>query len=84
MRRVDDLGVELDAVEAALGRLERGDGRRRRARDDARAVGRRDHRVSMGHPDRLLWRSVCKQPRLSHLHRGAPELGDAGAVDATA
>ena len=76
--------MELDGVEAALGILEGGDRRRRRARHDARALGSRDDRVAVRHPDRLLGRRVGEQPRLGHLHRRPPELGDAGAVDAAA
>ena len=76
--------MELDGVEAALGILEGRDRRRRRARDDARALGGRDDRVAVGHPDRLLRRRVGQEPRLGHLHRRPPELGDAGAVDAAA
>ena len=84
VRRVDDLGMELDAVQPALGRLECRDRRRRRARDDARALGSGDDGVAMRHPDRLLRRRVGEQPRLRRLHRRPPELGDAGAVDAAA
>ena len=84
VRGVDDLGMELDAVEAALRSLEGGDRRRRRARDDGRALGSRDDRVAMRHPDGLLGRRVGQQPRLGRLHRGAPELGDARAVDTAA
>ena len=54
------------------------------ARDDARALGRLDDRVAVGHPDGLLRRRVVEEPRLLDAHLGAPELGDAGAVDAAA
>jgi hypothetical protein len=47
VRRMHDLGVELDAVQPPLGLLECGDRRRGRARDHPRAGGRRGHRVSM-------------------------------------
>jgi hypothetical protein len=50
----------------------------------ARAFRCRDDRVPVRHPDGLLGRGVREQPRLGHLHRGPPELGDAGAVDAAA
>ena len=84
VRRVHDLGMELDGVEATLGRLEGRDRCRRRARDDVGALGSGHDRVAVGHPDRLLGRGVGEQLRLGHLHGGAPELGDAGAVDAAA
>ena len=53
-------------------------------RDDASALGRRDDRVAMGHPDGLLRRRVVEEPRLFDAHLRPPELGDAGAVDAAA
>ena len=55
VRRVHDLGVELDAVEAALRRLERGDRCRFGSRGDASApLGRRGDGVAVAHPAGLL------------------------------
>ena len=62
VRRVHDFGMELHAVEGARGRLERGDRRRRRARDHNRVRGWRDDGIAMGHPNRLLARRVVEQP----------------------
>ena len=59
--RVDDLGMELDAVPAVLGVLERRDrGRLRRGRD-ARARRRRRDGVAVAHPHHLLAREVVEQ-----------------------
>ena len=60
--RVDDLGVELDAVEAALDVLERGDRRLRRARQRGEARRRLVDRVAVRHPARLLRRRAGQQP----------------------
>ena len=76
-RRVHDLRVELDAVELPLRRLERGDRRRRRAGDDPRALGRRDHGVAVRHPDRLLVRDVVEERALLGAQLRLAELGDA-------
>ena len=85
VRRVHDLGVELDAVELAPRLLEGGDRRRRRAGDDARALGRRRDRVAVAHPDRLLGGQVAEErARGVGLDLGLAELGDAGALDAAA
>ena len=47
VRRVHDLRVELDAVDAALGRLDRGDRRRRRGRERLETGRRREHGVAV-------------------------------------
>ena len=66
VRRVHDLGVELDAVEPRARVLERGDRRRGgRAGDDARALGRRDDRVAVAHPDGLLGGQAARRARRS-------------------
>ena len=63
--RVDDLGVELDAVEAALDVLERRDRRLRRARQRREAGRRLVDRVAVRHPARLLRRRAGQQPALA-------------------
>ena len=84
VRRVHDLGVELHAVDARLGLLERGDRRRRRTGDDARTARRRDDRVAMRHPHRLLAGQVVEELRLLDAQLRLAELRDARAVDAAA
>ena len=61
VRRVHDLGVELDAVQAPRAILEGGDRRRRRAGGDLGARRRRGHRVAVAHPDGLLGRQVVEE-----------------------
>ena len=78
VRRVHDLGVELDAVEVALRRLEGGHRRRRGRRDDLRAVGRLRDRVAVAHPHGLLVGSPLEQSPALRLERRLAELGDAG------
>ena len=83
--RVDDLGVELDAVEAALDVLQRGDRRLRRARQRAEAGRRLEDRVAVRHPAALLRRRAGEQPPgLGHRQLRAPELPHLGALDAAA
>jgi hypothetical protein len=53
-RGVDDLRVELDAVEAAIGVDEAGVGRRVRLGGGPEPVGQPSDRIAMAHPDRLL------------------------------
>ena len=65
VRRVHDLGVELDGVEASRLVLEGGDRRRRRRRGDARAGRRRRDRVAVAHPHDLLGRQVVEERRLA-------------------
>ena len=79
-----DLRVELDAVELALGVLEGGDRRRARARDDARARGRRRDRVAVRHPRGLLFGQAGEERAFVHAHLGLAELGDSCSVDAAA
>ena len=55
--RVDDLGVELDAVDAALDRLEGRDRRRGRRGQRGEAGRRREDGVAVRHPARLLARA---------------------------
>src|SRR5438105_771742 len=69
VRRVHDLRVELDAVQSALARLEGGDRRRRRPCHDACALRRRDDRVSVRHPDRLLRRHAFEKAAPLRGHR---------------
>ena len=80
--RVDDLGVELDPVEAALDVLQRGDGRLGRARQRGEARRRLVDRVAVRHPARLLGRRAGQQPaRLGDGQPRAAELADLGALD---
>jgi hypothetical protein len=85
VRRVNHLGVELDAVEAAVDVLESGN-RRFRRRGQSRETGRRlVDRVAMRHPARLIVRKPGQQPAvLRHLEARAPELADRRALDAPA
>ena len=84
---------------AACARPRGGTGRRRgRARGSSNAaigvdgepattrapVGRRDDRVAVAHPDRLLARRGRRRARRLGAQLGLAELGDAGAVDAAA
>ena len=63
VRGVDDLGVELDPVEPALGALEGGD-RRAGARREGREAGRRlEDRVAVAHPALLLGRAARRAAR---------------------
>src|SRR5256885_7044612 len=64
VRRVDDLGMELDAVEAALGSLEGGDRRGGRARHAAGAPRGPDDRGPGPPPDPPPPRRVGAPPRL--------------------
>ena len=83
--RVHDLGVELDAVEAALDVLDRGDRRLGRRRQRGEALGRRVHRVAMRHPARLGVRRPGQQAAvLGHGELRAAELADLGALDLAA
>ena len=80
--RVDDLGVELDPVEAALGALERGD-RRAGAGGERGEAGRRlEHAVAVAHPALLLGRQPGEQPAaaVDRAQRGAAELARLGAL----
>jgi hypothetical protein len=82
---VHDLRVELDAVEAALDVLDRGDRRLRRRRQCGEALGRRVHRVAVAHPARLRLRRAGEQAaRLGHGQLRAAELPHLGALDLAA
>ncbi len=75
VRGVDDLRVELDSVEAAVGVLERGDRRLGRRRKRRRARRRLVHRVAVGHPAGLLGGKLGEQPPgLVHRQPRAAEL----------
>ncbi len=83
--RVDDLGVELDAVDPPLDVLERRDGRLGRRRQRRVARRRLVHRVAVRHPARLLRRRAGQQPAgLADGQPRAAELADLGALDAPA
>ena len=85
VRRVDDLGVELDAVDAALDRLERRDRRLRRRGERREARRRRVDGVAVRHPARLLGRQAGEQPPgLAHHQLRAAELPHLRALDAPA
>ena len=81
IRRVHDLGVELDAVEPALRVFEGGDRRRGRAGDDAGALGRRRHRVAVAHPGDLLRGEAGEERTLFGADLGAAELADSRRLD---
>ena len=81
VRRVDDLGVELHAVQAALAGFERGHRRRRRPRGDPRALGRRRDRVAMAHPADLLLGEPREELAAVDAQRRLPELRDVRPLD---
>ena len=81
MRRVHDLGVELDTVEPALAVLEGGNRGRRRAGSDLRSHWRRRDRVAVTHPYGLLGGQVVEELRLAGLELGLAELGCTRALD---
>jgi hypothetical protein len=72
--RVHDLGMELDAVEPALGRLEGGDRRRRRRSRHAGTLRRGGHRVSVAHPDDLILGDVLEERAALRVELGPAEL----------
>ena len=81
---VHDLGVELDAVEPPRRILEGRDGRRGGAAGHRRAGGRRDDRVPVAHPDRLLRRQPGEERPGAVLELRLPELRGVGARDLAA
>ena len=84
VRRVHDLGVELDAVELPLRILERCDRRRRgRPRHDS-AFRRRDDRVAVAHPDDLLLGQPCEERARTAVELGLAEFGRTRARDLAA
>ena len=74
--RVHHLGMELDAVDAALPILERRDRGVRRRRGHRRPGRRRRDRVTVAHPHRLLGRQVVEELRLRRLELGLAEFGE--------
>ena len=84
VRRVHDLGMELDAVELARAILERRDRRGRRGGGHLGAGGRRGHGVAVAHPHRLLGREVVEELGLVRLELRLPELRRARALDRAA
>ena len=85
VRRMDDLGMELDAVDPALDRLERRDRRGGRRREGREAGWGLEDRVPVRHPAGLLrGQAVEKPPVLGDGELRAPELADLGALDAAA
>ena len=62
-RRVDDLGMELDAVQVALRRGEAGVRRRVGLGGGVEAVRQPRDRVAVAHPDRLLAVDVRRRGR---------------------
>ena len=82
VRRVDDLGVELDPVDPARDVLDRGDRRLARARQRREAGRRLEDRVAVRHPAALLGRECrpagARRRRDGQL--GAPELADLRAL----
>ena len=85
VRRMHDLGVELDAVDAALDVLQRGH-RRRRGRGQRGEAGRGlEDRVAVRHPARLLRRQAGQQPAgIVDVQVRAAELADVGGLDPAA
>src|SRR5439155_2126585 len=78
---MDDLGVELDPVQAARRILERGDGRLRGRRQRDEPGRRLEHGVAVAHPAALLVGRPGEQAAvLAHLERRAPELADRGPL----
>ncbi len=83
--RVHDLGVELDAVDAALDRFERRDRRLGRGRERREARGRLEDGVAVRHPAGLLVGQPGEQAALlAHGQLRAAELPDLGALDLAA
>jgi hypothetical protein len=79
-RGVRDLGVELHAVQAALGSLEAGDRGGRGGRGHGEAGRRGGDRVPVRHPDLLRRRQVGEQHAgVDHAQPGAAVLGNLGA-----
>ena len=84
--RVHDLGVELDAVDAALDVLERRDRRRggRRERGEARAAPRRPCRGATSSTSARPACPASRRPVLADGQLRAAELADLGALDPAA
>ena len=75
VRRVHDLGVELHAVQAPLGRLEGGGGRVGRGAHHLEAVRRPGDGVEVAHPDDLLVGEVVVEQQ--RPRRGPAQVGPA-------
>ena len=84
VRRVHDLGVELDAVEPAARVLERGNRCRCGRPGDDRSLRRRDDGVAMAHPDDLLLGQAGEEGAATAVELRLAELGGAGARDLAA
>ncbi len=77
--------MELDPVDAALARLERGNGGRRRGGQRSEARRRLEDRVAVRHPAGLLRRGPGEQPAAAADEQlRATELADLGSLDAAA
>ena len=82
---MDHLGVELDAVDAALHRLQRGHRRGGGGRQRHETRRRLEDRVAVRHPAGLLGRQLRQQPAgLAHRQLRAPEFADLGTLHAAA
>ena len=86
VRGVHDLGVELDPVETALDRLERGDGRARAGGEGLEARRRLEHAVAVAHPRLLLGRETREEAAAGagQVQGRAAELAGLGALDPAA
>jgi hypothetical protein len=84
VRRVGDLRVELDAVQAPLAVLERGDRGRGRGRGDGCTLRWRRDRVAVAHPHGLVGRQVVEELGLRRLELRLPELRGSRALDGAA
>ena len=84
--RVDDLGVELDPVEAAVGQLAGGDRRARAGGQRGEALGRLEDGVAVAHPAALLLRQPAEQAAaaVAQDEVGAPELARLRRLDPAA
>jgi hypothetical protein len=80
---VGHLGVELDAVQAALRVLHRGDGRLGGGGERREARGRLEDGVAVAHPAALLRRHAVEKVAVLGDHQlRAAELADLGALHA--
>ena len=84
--RVDDLGVELDPVEAAVGQLAGGDRRARAGGERGEALRRLEDGVAVAHPAALLLRQAAEQAAaaVAQDQVGAAELARLGRLDPAA
>ena len=86
VRGVDDLGMELDAVEPALGALERSDRRAGAGRQGPEALGGLEDAVAMAHPALLLFGQAAQQLATvaGENQLGPAELAGVRPLDAAA